>query len=566
MTVSIKKNYIIKIIFIIFIPLFFVACANIVAPTGGAKDIQAPKVLKCVPQNYSTNFKETKIRIFFDEFIKLNNINNQSIISPTLDKLPDFNLKGKSIIISFNEKLKDNTTYTIYFGDAIADITENNILSNFQYVLSTGNSLDSLTVKGKITDAFTTKPEEDVIVMLYKNIYDSVPYKERPLYITKPNKSGDFVFSNLKNGIYKMFALKDENNNYIYDMPNEIIAFKDSVISPEIIDTVRKDSSKNTIYNLFLFKETDTIQKLIKTNIYHERKLTFIFKHPTVNVKITPLNCKFENKWNIKDLNPGKDTLIYWLTNVDNDSLILEIRDNNIILDTVEFALKHKTKSKLSGKRADISDKFLYKININKNKVFDFYKPVFLNISRPVKEYALSKIVCLRQTETEDTIIKDTIRPQISFADSILKKTEINYKWKESQSYHIFIPPSTFKDIYNYTNDTINIYFKTQSLKYYGTIKLNINIPETKNVYIIQLLNEKEKILKQDIIKQDETIIYEYLKPATYKLKIIQDSNNNGKWDTGNYLKNVRPEQVKYYDSIIKTRSNWDMDIDWDVE
>ncbi len=560
---NIKKNHIIKLFFVVFIPLFFVACANIVAPTGGPKDIQSPKVLKCVPKNYSTNFEETKIKISFDEFIKLNNINNQSIISPTLDKLPDFSLKGKSIIISFNEKLKNNTTYTIYFGDAIADITENNILSNFQYVFSTGNLLDSLTVKGKITDAFTTKPEKDVIMMLYKNIYDSVPYKERPLYITKPNKSGDFVFSNLKNDIYKMFALKDENNNYIYDLPNEIIAFKDSIISPEIIDTVRKDSSKNTIYNLFLFKETDTIQKLIKTNISHERKLTFIFKRPTVNVKITPLNCKFENKWNIKDPNPGKDTLIYWLTNVNNDSLILEIKDNNIILDTIEFALKHKTKSEFSGKRTDISDKFLYTISINKNKSFDFYKPVFLNISRPVKEYALSKIVI---TEIQDTIIKDTIIPQINFTDSILRKIEINYKWKELQSYHIFIPPSTFKDIYNYANDTINIDFKTQSLKYYGTIKLNINIPETKYIYIVQLLNEKEKILKQDIIKQDKTIIYEYLKPGTYKLKIIQDSNNNGKWDTGNYLKNIQPEQVKYYESDIKTRSNWDMDIDWDVE
>ncbi len=244
-----KFSNIQKVIFLSLIGgLFFYSCAKVVAPTGGPKDEEHPLIVEVNPPDYTVNFDSKKISITFNEYIQLKDLNNNLIISPPVGEKPDVKVKGKTLVIEFNEELKDSTTYNIYFGNSVQDYNEGNPIENFEYVLSTGTYIDSLSISGKIINSFNLLPEEGVYVMLYKDLEDSVPIKQIPIYISKTNKEGLYRINNISNNKYKLFALRDFNKNYLFDLPNEDIAFIDSLvlfdlISETKIDTIFKSDS-----------------------------------------------------------------------------------------------------------------------------------------------------------------------------------------------------------------------------------------------------------------------------------------------------------------------------------
>jgi hypothetical protein len=208
------------------------SCANVVSPTGGPRDEDPPEVVRSTPPNYSARFSGGEVRIYFDEYVELRNLSQQMLISPPLSALPEVRLRRQSIVFEINETLRPNTTYSLFFGDAIRDITEGNVIPNFQFVFSTGEYVDSLSVAGQVLDAFTLEPVADAFVMLYDSIVDSIPYLERPVYLAKTDKEGQFAIRNMRPGEYLAFGLVDNNANFLYDLPDERIAFLDSLVSP----------------------------------------------------------------------------------------------------------------------------------------------------------------------------------------------------------------------------------------------------------------------------------------------------------------------------------------------
>ena len=304
--ISIKKQFIFVGIFIAMLAII-TSCANIGMPTGGPKDVAPPKVLKSIPKNYSTQFKGKEIEITFDEFVKFRDLNSQLLISPPLKNTPDIKIKGKNIVIKINDTLRENTTYTMFFGDAIVDLNEENILASYEFVFSTGTVLDSLTMTGRVLNAFTQKPEKDIYVMLYDKYDDSVPIKEKPYYLAKTKEDGEFVMNNLRDMSYKVFALKDANNNLKFDQPNEKIAFIDSLVTarmkPVLLkkdslhkDTLKLDSLNRAIVhdkNLYikdlnLFEEVDSVQRVTKADYLHKGQLIFTFRFPVKDLEIIP--------------------------------------------------------------------------------------------------------------------------------------------------------------------------------------------------------------------------------------------------------------------------------------
>ncbi|MCF8351302.1 MAG: Ig-like domain-containing protein, partial [Bacteroidales bacterium] len=296
---------------------YLIGCANPVTPTGGPKDTDPPEVLASEPPNQSRNFSENRIEITFDEFVKLDQPNQNILISPPIEKNPDYRLRGKSLVTLFNEPLKDSTTYTIFFGNSIVDLTEGNPLKNYQFVFSTGEQIDSLSIRGQILDAFNLQPYKDVFVMLYVDNndtipYDSLPYYVKPYYVSKTNANGFFELNNLREMPYRIFALQDVNSNMIYDLPNEKIAFLDSLLVPEyykaaIPDTTKADTSlndpesktsdsllpmypDNVLYELFMFDEIDSTQKLLEAELAKKRMIRFVFKFETTLPQINILN------------------------------------------------------------------------------------------------------------------------------------------------------------------------------------------------------------------------------------------------------------------------------------
>ena len=565
--ISIKKQFIFVGIFIAMLAII-TSCANIGMPTGGPKDVAPPKVLKSIPKNYSTQFKGKEIEITFDEFVKFRDLNSQLLISPPLKNTPDIKIKGKNIVIKINDTLRENTTYTMFFGDAIVDLNEENILASYEFVFSTGTVLDSLTMTGRVLNAFTQKPEKDIYVMLYDKYDDSVPIKEKPYYLAKTKEDGEFVMNNLRDMSYKVFALKDANNNLKFDQPNEKIAFIDSLVTarmkPVLLkkdslhkDTLKLDSLNKAIVhdkNLYikdlnLFEEVDSVQRVTKADYLHKGQLIFTFRFPVKDLEIIP---QFETKkeWKLEEMNATRDTLFYWLLDPSLDSAKFIIKDNNKTLDTVN--LKHRQRV-TTKKKSTVAPGVILSTNIS--GMFDFYNYIVLTAPNPIESINPKNILLI-----ED---KDSLHPKISFTDSLHRRIMLNHKLKQGINYKLFVPDSIVKDIFGMYNDSLGIPFRTNNIEDVGNFIVNISIDSASVPCIVQLLSEKEDIIEQHVITKGTTIKYQYLKPGNYLLKAIYDQNNNGKWDTGKYLKHQQPEKIIYFPDKITIRANWDVEEKW---
>lgn len=552
--------------------LLFSQCAKVVSPSGGDKDVEKPEIEKVFPENKNANFESDKIKISFNEFVKLNNITKNFLISPIIQTPPEFKIKGKSLIIDFDEEFENNTTYTIYLGGMVADITESNELAYYKYVFSTGNIIDSLMIEGKLLNAFDREPAKDILVMLFDKTSDSIVYKEKPKYIAKTDSLGHFGLYNLAMGKYKIFALKDANANYIYDMPNEEIAFSDSLIIPEndnneiINDSTISDSIKKIVlseiknYEMLMFQEIDSTQKILESSYTADLKLIKIFlKYPPIKLKINALKPVFDREWNIKESGKKGDTLLLWLKDVDTDSLIIQIVDDAKIVDTLKFGLIEKRSSRRKpGRKKKGQINLELRPLIKKGKNFDYFRKVKIECASPLVKYDMTKVILIENN--------DTLTPEVYFADSIINRTLVlKHTLKENSEYKLIIDSAAFIDMRGLSNDSLLMDFKTNSAKEFGTLFANLFFAQTDQNYIVQLFDEKNNLLGTFFLSENKKLIVNNLTSGNYKFKIIHDINKNGIWDTGNYLLKKQAEPVFISRSKIIIKKNWDTDIDWKV-
>jgi hypothetical protein len=587
---------------------------------GGPVDEDPPVVVQTDPPDSSTNYSpEKNIEITFDEYIQLQDIYQELILSPPLEEKPVAQLRGKSIVVRFpDDAVFDTTTYTLSFGNSIADNNEGNVLSNYEFIFSLKDYIDSMNVEGRVVSAFNQSPDEErMFVMLYRNLNDSAPILEKPSYICRTNKEGYFSMHNLETGNYRLFALKDANANLIFDLPGEQIAFHDSIIEltserfqddiiirdpslsgnlfeqdsitvdSTLADSIRKQPriySFNTLMKFFVQHLNN--QYLVDKQRKREEQLFFTFNEPlTDTFHIEPLNFQPPGKWYLRETSKTNDTLIYWLTDtaaIGMDSLQFEVSYpvydslNNLVrtIDTVSFA-SHKepvseTRSRRNKKKEEDDDQLKKKAkpaktltlanNIKNAGAFDLNKKVAIITQTP----------CFRSDPDKISmyLLEDTL--EIPHKFSLFKDTNslyrffIEYQPEEATSYKLVILDSAFTDIYGTSNDTTIVKFTTQTADYYGILSLNIS--NIRDPVILQLMDEKQNVIIRKSLESDERIRYEYLPPKKYKLKIIVDSNGNGKWDTGHYLNKVQPEKVLYFPQEINIRSNWEVDYTWSLD
>ncbi|OFX47055.1 MAG: hypothetical protein A2046_14580 [Bacteroidetes bacterium GWA2_30_7] len=607
-----------KIISLLIVSLLY-GCANIVAPTGGPKDIVSPVMLEITPENYSTKFNEKQIKITFNEFIQVNNAAQEVYSSPLFAEKPEVKAKGKELIIKLNSELKDSTTYCINFGKSIADLTENNPILNFKYVFSTGEYIDSITIKGIVNISNNIKPEENVLVLLYKNLNDTAPVKTPPDYYAKTNKDGGFEISNLASGTYNIFALKDANNNNKFDLPNEMFAFIDSSITPfatsiSYIDTFATDtlrkyysdslikSSNNTdsifvkdsveqIVNLMLkdsirkskteyshqnlllnlFEEDNKKIKIQKTERSDKHKIKIIFSKSCISKPVlTPL---FESKDNFisSEYSLNFDTLTCWLNDsslIKTDSLSFSVnypvvlQDNSIVFenDTVfGKSITYKSKSK-KNEKAIVDSVYSIYSNISNGGIVDLNKSVYITTESPYKIFnadllKVYKIIDSIQKPLKYSLIYDTLSP---------RKIEIKYNWESESLYEIQLDSMAFVNFIDQYSDSLNLKFRTKKLEDYVTLYLNLK--NVEKPVIIQFTNASGTVIEEKFANQDSRLIFSYQKPNTYKIKIIVDDNDNEKWDTGNYKLKRQPERVIFYEKELTLKPNFDIELDFDIK
>jgi len=535
--------------------LLISGCAQIVAPTGGPKDITPPKVVASNPPNKSVLVNTKKIDITFDEYIQLKDVSKQFIVSPPLKYLPIPIVKGKTLEIPLKkDTLLDNTTYTFNFGNAVCDLNEGNALKNFQYVFSTGLYIDSLSIQGTVVDAFSHDPAKEAFVMLYTDLNDSTPFKKQPSYCGQTNDKGNYRIDNIKNGNYRIIALSKIAGDYFYHPYSQSIAFKSDTLSLEKSDTI----------NFSLSTEEQLKLKFIKAKAVGKGQIMLVFNKPADSIKITPTNIDTSKSFTtIYQYSATHDTLTYWTNYPNLDSLRFILSKNHKTLDTViVYSIPghiDTTAKSTTKKNKKIAKPPVLQIGLNISaSPYDYHLPFVMQFPHPITKYDLSKITLIQRT---DTVPLKPIEKWSLYNISLSPKKNLI----SDSTYRFSILPGAFTDLFGYTNDTIIKRFKIEEQSYYGTLKLILVFPK-KAHYLVQLLTDKNEVYRQDTASGNISIFYDGLPPAMYGIRVIEDANNNGKWDGGNYLKGLEPENVFYYSDKINVRSNWDLTQDWKVQ
>jgi uncharacterized protein (DUF2141 family) len=517
--------------------LLLASCAQIVTPAGGPVDRVPPKAKKYSPDSAGRNIRPSTITIEFNEYIQLKDLQKNLIIAPAFKNQPDISASGKILSIKLKDTLEENTTYIFDFGSAIADITESNS-KPFKYIFSTGPEIDTIEISGTIENAFTREKESDFFVYLYKSLSDSAPYKEKPYYYTRAEKSGSYTFTNIKAGRYKLFALKDANNNFIPDL-NEPIAF----ISEPI------EVNSDTSFSLRSFTEIPSKTLIGKPTSAMPGKLLITYNKPVKKIEIDfPVKRKSLSGI-IKEYSKTNDSLTIWYKEALSDSVIM-IATTDVTRDTIERKLP-KEKSGRDGNPFKIIGS-----NINAQ---GYIKGGFLyfEASAPIDSFDTALINIQGGAKTNTFKVKP---------DSTYYRTfRLTHKILDDSVYQLTMLPGALKFFNGYLNDTISIRYSRKSSKSYGTITLKLkNAPEDG---ILQIIAEKGEIKGETHVNKGSNIdiVVEELEPGTYRARYMEDPNNNKKWDTGNYLDKLQPERVSYFDKSLDVKASWDLEEVWDL-
>ncbi|SHF78492.1 Ig-like domain-containing protein [Flavobacterium fluvii] len=516
--------------------LVMASCAKRGSITGGLKDTLAPQLKISFPENYSTNFKAKEIKLTFDEYIKLKDVNKQLIISPPMKHEPLITptTVSKFITIKILDTLQPNTTYSFNFGQSIEDNNEGNPYNQFKYVFSTGAYIDSLSIGGTVKDAYNKEVESFVSIMLYDindSFKDSVVYNENPRYITNTLDSlKTFKLENLKAGKYLLVAMKDYGSNNKFNPKKDKIGFHKEFI------TIPGD----TVYELKIFKE---IQDFKASRPYQASKnrLVLPYEGKTKDPKITLKNEETVLPTIITKF-PKKDSLQVWFKPLKADSLALAVTN-----DKYKANFKFKIKDQ---KKDSVNITAVQSGSINLKDRFT------LTSNTPLDKFDHSKMKLIN---------KDSVSVDFKTEyDEFNQRLFFDFKKEPAERYTFKIMPGALTDYLGQPNDTLIYNFSTRELTDYGNLKVNLQNVKRFPV-IVELTNEKGDVLATEYSESSSKVEFNLIEPSLFWLRLIYDDNKNKEWDPGNYLEKRQAEEVIYFSKSIDVRANWDVDQTFDV-
>lgn len=599
-----------KYIAILIVIIGFYACASTGMPDGGPYDETPPKFVRANPEPNAINNKRKKISIEFDEFIKLDKASEKVIVSPPQNETPEVKVSGKRVLVEFFDSLKANTTYTIDFGDAIVDNNEDNPLGNFAYSFSTGESIDTMEISGTVLNAADLEPVKGIQVGIHKDLNDTAFSKIPFDRISRTDSRGHFNIKGIAPGTYRVYALMDGNQNYLFDSKTEAIAYLDSLVVPSMEGAVREDTIWNaidtlaydTIYkinytrflpdNLILraFKEENPLQYLIKSERPQLNRFSLYFSAKADTLP-TLKGLDFDEKDALViESNLRKDSLLYWIkdtTLCERDTLTLQL--TYLATDTLgqlvpktdtlrmvnkinkerrlamaeEARKKEEKEQKKRARKGDtlrVKTKFL-SMNVDAPSAFDLNRNITLKFEEPVAHIDTSAI---HMAVKIDSLWEDI--PFIFQTDSILpRQYQILADWQPGKEYRMQIDSLAIQGLYGLYTDKVENTLKVKTLEDYGTLYLNITGAGPHA--IVQLLNSSDAIVRQQPVNRQNTCDFYFLQPNTkYYIRLFNDDNQNGVWDTGNYEAKRQPEEVFYFPKVWEMKANFEFEETWDVQ
>ncbi|WP_392470599.1 Ig-like domain-containing protein [Sphingobacterium cellulitidis] len=518
------------------IALSFVKCANMQKPTGGPKDSIPPKLLGITPANLSKNFKEKVIEMTFDEYIKTVNPGKEFSISPDLETQPIYKIKKKRFIIELPDSLEENTTYTINFGKGLVDYNEGNPFINYNYVFATGDQLDSLSISGQVKNGyskdFDLEKDKEVIAILIPTSRDTIFGKRKASYYTTVDSSGNFSFNNLREDTYRVYALKDMNNDKIYNGNDEWIGFlEDSIALTQNVSGIALEYTKGTA----------PIFRNLEKKIENNGSLLLTFNRPLENpdLKIISPNNLDANK--LVKYKPSLDTANIYFENLEFDSLKVAVLENNVPIDTISLRKARNLK---------VDNSIQPKLNIS-NKV-DRIKHIELSSDYPIASVDKNKVLIM-----EDSVSRRNFQLQ---QDSVNREMyHIRFNWRPNRNYELVLQEGAVLGPFDEKNKEFKSQFTLNETENYGDINLTFTGLNDGTNYIVELIDEsKEKLFDRKTLPNNRILSYKQFPGGKYSIRLIEDSNNNGKWDSGDVYTKRQPERIWYLDRTFTIRANWE--------
>ena len=584
------------------------SCASMGTPDGGPYDEMPPKFVGSTPRINAVNAKNQKLELEFDEFIKLEKASEKVVVSPPQLDQPEIKVLGKKVVVELIDTLKDSTTYTIDFSDAIVDNNEGNPMGHFTYSFSTGSSIDTMEVSGTVLNAADLEPIKGIQVGLHKNLNDSAFTKLPFDRVSRTDSRGHFSIRGVAPGKYRIYALMDGNQNYQFDSKTEAIAFCDSIIIPSMMpatrqdtiwkDTLTIDTIKTIGYTRFMpddiilrvFKEENTRQYFSRGQRDKENHfvLKFSAKADTLPI-LTGLNFDATDAF-IVEPNAGNDSICYWI----KDSLVYQMDTlqlkmdylytdslNQLVpkTDTIYLAnkLTRAQKEKLAKKEAEEKEKERKKkerkgekvgpeptpflnMKVDAPSTFDINKNIVLSFEEPVVRMDTSAI---HVNVKVDTLWVKT--PFLLVADSVVpRQYEILASWEPEKEYQLQIDSAAITGLYGLQTNKVEQTLKVKKLDEYGTLLLNL--PGVEQTCIVELLDSSGKVLRQQAVTPEGTADFYYLAPNTkYYIRMFDDRNGNKVWDTGVFETGIQPEEVYYFPKVWEMKANFEFEETWDV-
>ena len=574
------------------------SCASIGRPDGGPYDETPPRFIGSTPAAGALNNQRTKVSLLFDEFIKLEKATEKVVVSPPQVQQPEIKASGKRIQVNLLDSLKENTTYTIDFSDAIVDNNEGNPLGNFTFTFSTGTQIDTMEVSGTVLDASNLEPIKGILVGLHSNLNDSAFTKLPFDRVARTDSRGRFSIRGVAPGKYRIYGLMDADQTFTFNQKSEVIAFNDSLIIPRMEERIRMDTAwvdsltYDTIVErkymhylpddliLRAFKEFNYSQYLIKSERLVPQKFTFYFAGQADTLPtLKGLNFDERDAFVIEK-NPRNDTIHYWVKDsllFKQDTLAISLTYlytdtlNQLVsrTDTLNLVSKQKYKKeepekKKKKKKKDEEDepeptKFL-PVNVGAPSSMDVYGSISLTFDEPIARFDSAAI---HLKEKVDTLWKDI--PFEFEQDSLnLKRFNLYYDWEPGNEYEFSVDSTAFHGIYGLFTDKIKQGFKVRKLEEYASITFLVTGADS--TAFVELLDAQDKVVRRRRLTDGGYADFYFLNPGKYCARLVNDRNGNGIWDTGNFEKGEQPEEVYYYNMILEPKANWDLDKQsWDI-
>ena len=507
--------------------LLFTSCAKQGFPSGGPKDVTPPVALGCKPQNESRNFTGSQFYIQFDEYVTLKNAENNVIISPPMAQKPEFGTRGKGVLVRLKDTLQANTTYIFQFKETIADFNEGNLLPSFEYVFSTGPTMDSLMLAGKVENARDGKPWKETVTVLAFRGADTVP-----AFVTRADKDGRFAFHHIPSGDYRLVAIEDRNRD---------LKVADAEPAGWLEETFPAVDSVDSLHTatLRLSAPDRRKQRVLKSEMPERGRIRIITAAPMRNPVVT-------GEQNIMSLNPKGDTLTVWCINPQCDSTVIVLSDDGL-QDTLR--LRYRKPRPRRGATQSATPPLMSSLCDGQKAWFDDLRLAFRTPVRLASDTLFARVMSLK----DSIVSRCRVLP-----DSSGLKARIDTVLAAGESYRISIPAGMFADLYGNRNDSLAFNAKPRD---YAILTLQIERADSSAApLLVELLDQRDTVVAVKPLAGSGSLRFDHVSTGEYRLRAVFDADGNGRWTGGDYLLRRQPERFVLYGKALKLRERWEME------